>query len=106
MPFQRSAGVLLHPTSFPGFGGIGTMGPAAYAFVDVLNAMGMRLWQVLPLGPTGYGDAPYSTLSAFAGSPYLIALEPLFESGLLEVGDEAPLRDLPATHVDFGRVVI
>jgi 4-alpha-glucanotransferase len=103
--FERAAGVLLHPTSLPGFGGIGTLGPSAYAFVDALAAAGMRIWQVLPLGPTGYGDAPYSTLSAFAGNPYLIALEPLLKSGLLEATDLAPLESLPETHVDFGRVV-
>jgi 4-alpha-glucanotransferase len=104
--FERAAGILLHPTSLPGFGGIGTMGPSAYAFADTLAAAGMNHWQVLPLGPTGYGDAPYSTLSAFAGNPYLIAFEPLLESGLLEQAELTLLEGLPETHVDFGRVVV
>jgi 4-alpha-glucanotransferase len=103
---ERSAGILLHPTSLPAFGGIGTLGPNAYAFAADLAAAGMRIWQVLPLGPTGYGDAPYSTLSAFAGNPYLIAFEPLLENGLLEPSDLSPLEGLPETHVDFGRVVV
>jgi 4-alpha-glucanotransferase len=105
MAFERSAGVLLHPTSLPGPGGIGTLGTEAYRFVDTLRVAGIQLWQVLPLGPTGYGDSPYSALSAFAGNPFLIALEPLLERGWLEPEDLAPLEGLPRTHVDFGRVV-
>jgi len=104
-PFDRAAGILLHPTSLPGFGGIGTLGAEAYRFVDFLQSAGMRHWQVLPLGPTGYGDAPYSTHSALAGNPYLVALDPLIEEGLLLPADLDPLRDLPETHVDFGRLV-
>lgn len=82
------------------------MGTEAFDFVDNLAASGMRLWQVLPLGPTGYGDAPYSALSAFAGNPLLIALDPLLEDGLLTASDLLPLQGLPDTHVDFGRVVV
>jgi 4-alpha-glucanotransferase len=106
MAFERAAGILLHPTSLPGFGGIGTIGPSAHHFADTLADAGIGLWQVLPLGPTGYGDAPYSTLSAFAGNPYLIALEPLIESRLLDASEATALDGLPDTHVDFGRVVV
>jgi len=68
-------GVLLHVTSLPSYGGVGDFGPAAYAFVDFLAEAKQRLWQVLPLSPTGYGSSPYSALSAFAGNPLLISLE-------------------------------
>src|SRR5947209_4374273 len=105
MGFERSSGILLHPTSLPGAGGIGTLGPNARAFVDILSTARMGLWQVLPLGPTGYGDAPYSALSAFAGNPLLIAVEPLAERGWLSQDDLVPLAGLPESHVDFGRLV-
>jgi 4-alpha-glucanotransferase len=105
MAFPRASGILLHPTSLPGFGGIGSLGVEAHEFVEMLDRAGMRLWQVLPLGPTGYGDAPYSALSAFAGNPLLIALEPLLDEGLLSSADLEPLSGLPETHVDFGAVV-
>jgi 4-alpha-glucanotransferase len=78
---ERISGVLLHVTSLPSFGGVGDFGPAAYGFVDFLAAAKQRLWQVLPLGPTGYGDSPYSALSAFAGNPLLISLEFLARDG-------------------------
>jgi 4-alpha-glucanotransferase len=81
MAFERASGLLLHITSLPSYGGIGDMGPAAYAFADFLTAAKQRLWQVLPLGPTGYGNSPYSSLSAFAGNPWLISLETLVRSG-------------------------
>jgi 4-alpha-glucanotransferase len=80
---ERLSGVLLHVTSLPSYGGVGDMGPAAYAFVDFLIAAKQRLWQVLPLSPTGYGSSPYSALSAFAGNPLLISLEKLAEEGWL-----------------------
>jgi 4-alpha-glucanotransferase len=105
MRFERTAGILLHPTSLPGFGGIGSLGPAAYEFVDTLAAAKIGLWQVLPLGPTGYGDSPYSALSAFAGNPLLVSLEPLLEQGLLTWSDVEALSGLPESRVDFGRVV-
>ena len=70
---ERMSGILLHVTSLPSYGGIGDFGPAAYAFVDFLAAAKQRLWQVLPLSPTGYGSSPYSALSAFAGNPLLIS---------------------------------
>lgn len=105
MPFTRDAGILLHATSLPGFGGIGSLGDEAYRFVDTLREARIGLWQVLPLGPTGYGDAPYSSLAAFGGNPLLIALEPLIERGLLAATDLLPLASLPDAYVDFGRVV-
>src|SRR5947209_6365442 len=80
---ERMSGVLLHVTSLPSYGGVGDFGPAAYGFVDFLAAAKQRLWQVLPLNPTGYGSSPYSALSAFAGNPLLISLERLVEAGWL-----------------------
>ncbi|MGA8530296.1 MAG: 4-alpha-glucanotransferase, partial [Acidobacteriaceae bacterium] len=84
MPFERSSGLLLHITSLPSVGGIGDLGPAAYAFADFLAAAKQRVWQVLPLNPTGYGNSPYASLSAFAGNPLLLSLELLAERGWLE----------------------
>jgi 4-alpha-glucanotransferase len=81
MSQDRISGVLLHVTSLPSYGGVGDFGPAAYAFVDFLAAAKQRLWQVLPLSPTGYGSSPYSALSAFAGNPALISLEKLAQDG-------------------------
>ena len=83
-PPGRSSGVLLHPTSLPARFGIGDLGPSAFAFIDLLASAGQRLWQVLPLGPTGYGDSPYQCFSAFAGNPLLISLERLLEDGVIE----------------------
>jgi 4-alpha-glucanotransferase len=77
----RLSGVLLHVTSLPSYGGVGDFGPAAYAFADFLASAKQRLWQVLPLSPTGYGSSPYSALSAFAGNPLLISVERLVEDG-------------------------
>jgi 4-alpha-glucanotransferase len=104
MPFRRSSGVLLHPTSLPGGHGIGDLGPAAFEFIDLLAAGGQRLWQVLPLGPTGYGDSPYQCFSAFAGNTLLISLDRLIEDGLLGRED---VRDGPNNtgHVDFPAVI-
>jgi 4-alpha-glucanotransferase len=92
MSFPRSSGVLLHPTSLPGRYGIGDLGPSALEFLDLLAAAGQRVWQVLPLGPTGYGDSPYQSFSSFAGNPLLISLEDLLAQGLL---DDAHLREAP-----------
>src|SRR5438876_5347655 len=91
MPFPRSTGILLHPISLPSRGGIGDFGPAAYEFVDFLAAARQGLWQVLPLGPPAYGNSPYSTTSAFAGSPLLISLERLAERGWIQPSRLAPL---------------
>jgi len=84
MSFPRAAGILLHPTSLPSRGGIGDFGPAAYRFVDFLASARQGLWQVLPLGPIGYGNSPYSSTSAFAGNPLLISLERLAERGWID----------------------
>ncbi len=84
MPFPRAAGILLHPTSLPSRGGIGDFGPAAYQFADFLAAARQGVWQVLPLGPLGYGNSPYSSTSAFAGNPLLISLERLAEHGWID----------------------
>ena len=78
---QRRGGILLHPTALPGPHGIGDLGPMAYRFVDLLEATGLTLWQVLPLGPTSFGYSPYQSPSAFAGNPLLISLELLQEEG-------------------------
>jgi 4-alpha-glucanotransferase len=84
MPFSRAAGILLHPTSLPSRGGIGDFGPAAYQFADALASARQGLWQVLPLGPLGYGNSPYSSTSAFAGNPLLISLERLASRGWID----------------------
>jgi 4-alpha-glucanotransferase len=84
MPFPRASGILLHPTSLPSRGGIGDFGPAAYAFADFLASARQGLWQVLPLGPLGFGNSPYSSTSAFAGNPLLISLERLADRGWIE----------------------
>src|SRR5437762_11619449 len=93
MPFPRATGILLHPTSLPARGGIGDFGPSAYQFVDFLASARQGLWQVLPLGPLGYGNSPYSSTSAFAGNPLLISLERLAERGWI---DRAKLDGLAA----------
>ena len=104
MNYQRSSGILLHPTSLPGRYGIGSMNAAAYQWIDFLHVTRQSLWQLLPLGPTGYGDSPYQSFSSFAGNPYLISLEALVADGLLEqaVLDQAP--NFPADYVDFGAI--
>lgn len=101
---QRSAGVLLHITSLPGPHGIGDFGPDAYRFVDWLASAGQRLWQWLPSTPIGPGDSPYQGVSAFAGSPWMVALEPLVERGWLSA-PELPAGGFEAACVDYGRVL-
>jgi 4-alpha-glucanotransferase len=96
--------VLLHPTALPSAYGIGDLGSAAFAFLDYLAEARQSLWQVLPLGPTGFGDSPYSSPSAFAGNPLLIALDPLFAQRLLDEADVAELASLPTDRVDYGRL--
>ena len=104
MPFARSSGVLLHPTSLPGPYGLGELGPHALRWVDWLAEAGQRVWQVLPLGPTGYGDSPYQSFSSFAGNPYLISLERLHEEGWLSAEDLVG-GDFGEVRVDFGPVI-
>jgi 4-alpha-glucanotransferase len=84
MSFPRASGILLHPTSLPSRGGIGDFGPAAYEFADFLASARQGLWQVLPLGPLGYGNSPYSSTSAFAGNPLLISLDRLADRGWIK----------------------
>jgi 4-alpha-glucanotransferase len=102
---DRLAGILLHPTSLPGRFGIGELGPEAVAFLDFLAETGQRLWQVLPLGPTGYGDSPYQCFSAFAGNPLLVSLDVLHGEGLLSAADLARAPAFPDHEVDFGAVI-
>ena len=99
---RRAAGVLLHPTSLPSDQGIGVLGETAFEFIDLLKECGVRYWQMLPLGPTGYGDSPYSAFSAFAGNPYLVDLHALTANGILQENDLDSMRALPADHVNFG----
>ena len=105
MTFNRSSGILLHPTSLPGPYGIGDLGPQAYRFLDWLASTGCKLWQVLPLGPTGYGDSPYQSFSAFAGNPYLTSLDALLADGLLTEEDLVDKPDFSASRVDFGLLI-
>src|SRR5213592_3847482 len=98
---RRSAGILLHPTSLPGRYGIGDLGPAAYAWVEALARAKQTWWQILPLGPTGFGDSPYQCFSAFAGNPYLVSPDLLVEDGLLGRGDVAG-TSFPANQVAYG----
>ncbi len=104
MVFHRSAGVLMHPTSLPSSFCIGDIGPAAYRFADFLHAAGARLWQILPLGPTGFGESPYASLSSFAGNPYLISLEMLVDGGYLSSGDLADSPCRTAERVNYQAV--
>jgi 4-alpha-glucanotransferase len=101
---SRSAGILLHPTSLPGPHGMGDLGPAAHAWVDALARARQGFWQVLPLGPTGYGDSPYQCFSAFAGNAALVSPEVLVREGLLRESDALP-PGFPAERVDFERVI-
>lgn len=104
MKFNRSSGILLHPTSLPGRYGIGDLGPAAHRWLEFLADAGCGLWQVLPLGPTGYGDSPYQCFSSFAGNPYLISPELLVEDGLLARAELDDLPQFPDDSVDFGLI--
>ncbi|MBD3167406.1 4-alpha-glucanotransferase [bacterium] len=102
---ERRAGLLLHPTSLPGQTGIGELGSEAYGVLDWIAQAGFTLWQVLPLGPTGYGDSPYQCFSAFAGNPYLISLERLVGWGWLDEGDIEPIGRLEQERVNYGAVI-
>jgi 4-alpha-glucanotransferase len=103
--FPRCSGILLHITSLPGRFGIGDLGPSAYEFADFLAAAGQKLWQVLPLNPTGYGDSPYQCFSAFAGNPLLLSLERLREQGVLQASDMGRVPFFPEDSVDYGSVI-
>ena len=102
---HRAAGVLLHPTSLPGRYGIGDLGDELIAFLDWTRSAGLRVWQVLPLNPPGYGHSPYGCLSSFAGNPLLISPQRLLQSGLLTESTLAKFPELGDGHVDFARVI-
>lgn len=104
MKLNRSSGILLHPTSLPGPYGIGDLGPAAFQWIDFLSESGCKLWQVLPLGPTGYGDSPYQCFSAFAGNPYLVSPDLLVNDHLLQPDDLKDIPEFPAGQVDYGEI--
>ena len=102
---MRASGLLLHPTSLPGPYGIGDLGPEARNFAAVLARAGCTFWQVLPLGPTGYGDSPYQTFSAFAGNPYLVSPDDLLAEGLLRPEDLRDMSAFPPGRVDYGALI-
>ena len=102
---ERRSGILMHISSLPSKYGIGTFGKEAYAFADYLKSAGQRYWQLLPLGPTSYGDSPYQSFSTFAGNPYFIDLDMLAEDGLLAENDYADLDwGTDPTHVDYAKI--
>lgn len=105
MKFPRCSGILLHFTSLPGPFGIGDLGRCAYEFADFLAAAGQKVWQVLPLNPTGYGDSPYQCFSAFAGNPMLLSLERLGDQGLLQQSELDQSPAFPEDFVDYGPVI-
>ncbi len=106
MKFERASGILLHPTSLPSRHGIGDLGRSAYEFIDFMVRSGQTLWQILPLGPTGYDHSPYTmNFSAFAGNPLMVSLEKLVEEGLLTEVEVSPLAGAPAGRVSFSKVI-
>jgi 4-alpha-glucanotransferase len=105
MKFNRASGIILHPTSLPGDYGIGDIGKHAYQWIDFLAGCGCQIWQILPLGPTGYGDSPYQCFSAFAGNPYLISPDSLLSQGLLEPDDVSDLPSFSPERIDYGALI-
>ncbi|TRZ75897.1 MAG: 4-alpha-glucanotransferase [Bacteroidetes bacterium] len=105
MNTERSSGILLHPTSLPGKYGIGTLGKESFHFIDFLAKSKQKLWQILPLGPTGFADSPYQCFSSAAGNPLLIDLDILVKEGLLDKKDLAGLDTFDDGPVDYGRVI-
>src|SRR3981081_2501222 len=103
--FPRCSGILVHASSLPGGHGIGDLGKSAREFLGFDIESGQKIWQVLPLSPTGYGDSPYQCFSAFAGNPLFIDMKSLRDQGLLSLQDLASAPDLPNEQVDFGRVI-
>ncbi len=101
MTFSRSSGVLLHPTSLPGAHGVGDLGSEAYRFIDFLHSAGQKLWQVLPLNPTGYADSPFQCFSASAGNPLLISLDYLVKQGILGKKDVQSVPAFSWETVDY-----
>src|SRR5437868_2469562 len=103
-PSPRSSGILLHPTSLSGRFGIGDLGPEAYQWLDKLGRARQKWWQVLPLGPTGFGDSPYQSYSSFAGNPLLISPELLIREGLIGESDLAG-ASFATGRVDYNKVI-
>ncbi|MDE6976342.1 MAG: 4-alpha-glucanotransferase, partial [Lachnospiraceae bacterium] len=101
---MRASGILLPVSSIPSRYGIGTFSREAYDFVDFLVKAGQTYWQILPLGPTGYGDSPYQSFSTFAGNPYYIDLEQLVEDGLLEREDCECDYGTQEEYVDYEKI--
>ena len=101
---RRASGVLMHPTSLPGQFGIGDLGSTAHAWIDTLVAARQKWWQILPLGPTGFGDSPYQAFSAFAGNPFLVSPQVIVEEGLIHASDLIGFK-FPSERVDFGPVI-
>jgi 4-alpha-glucanotransferase len=104
MQFPRGSGILLHITSLPSRFGVGDLGPEAYRFVDFLAETGQGLWQMLPVGPTGYGNSPYQSLSSFAGNTLLLSLERLADEELLDAWDKRNTPRFSATAAEFEKV--
>ena len=105
MPISRSSGVLMPMSSLPSPYGIGTMGKAAYQFIDFLKSAGQKYWQLLPLGPTSYGDSPYASPSSFAGNPYYIDLDMLVKDGLLKKSDLTGIDwGTDPARTDYGKI--
>ena len=102
---KKYAGILVHPTSFPGPYGIGDLGKGAYHFIDFLANAGLNLWQVLPLGHTGFGDSPYQPFSAFAGQPLIIDLDALKKYNLLSDSDFADMPVWDPIRIDYGTLI-
>lgn len=105
MKFERSSGILLHPTSLDGPYGIGDIGPQAYRWLNFLVDSGCSLWQILPLGPTGYGDSPYQCFSSFAGNPLLISPDTLLSEDLIHTDDLVNLPTFSSDQIDFGTTI-
>ncbi|MFM7545181.1 MAG: 4-alpha-glucanotransferase, partial [Synechococcales cyanobacterium] len=101
----RGSGILLHPSSFPSPYGIGDFGSSAYRFIDFLMSSHQHYWQILPMGPTGYGNSPYLAYSVFAGNHLLISPELLEEQGWLDKSELANSPDFPLDHIDFDGVI-
>ena len=104
LSLPRSSGILLHPTSLPGRFGIGELGPGVELWLDSLDRMGQKLWQILPLGPTGYGNSPYQSSSSFAGNPLLISLDALVRDGIAKPNELHVLPEFRDDKVDFDAV--
>ena len=102
---MRKSGILAHPTSFPSKYGIGDLGKGAYEFVDFLEKSGQKLWQILPLGQTSFGDSPYQSFSAFAGNIYIISPDILVKKGYLSKKDIEVVPEFDEKNVEYGKVI-